>query len=62
MSSESVKRHTGKCFDCDGELELFEFDVRLGTRIMMCQKCGLYHFFKKDFLGSWTFLKVSKKL
>jgi hypothetical protein len=62
MSSEPMKKHTGKCFDCEGQIELVEFDVKKGTRIMQCQKCGLYHFFRKDFFGGWTFLKVSKML
>jgi hypothetical protein len=62
MSSEPMKKHTGRCFDCQGQIELVEFDAEKGTRIMQCQKCGLYHFFRKDFFGGWTFLKVSKKL
>ncbi len=61
MLHEPNRKHTGKCYDCGGELELIEFDVRKGTRIMICQKCGLYHFYNKDFLGGWKLLKVSKK-
>jgi hypothetical protein len=61
MSEEPAKKHTGKCFDCEGQLELIELDVEKGTRIMICQKCGLYHFLKKDFLGGWKLSKVSKK-
>jgi hypothetical protein len=62
MSSEPMKKHTGKCFDCEGQTELVEFDVKTETRIMQCQKCGLYHFLRKDFFGGWTLLKVSKML
>jgi uncharacterized Zn finger protein len=59
MIGEKERRHTGKCYDCDGSLELVEFDIKKGTRIMRCQNCGLFHFYKKDFLGSWKLLKVS---
>lgn len=54
------KKHTGTCFDCGGLLELFEFDIVKDTRIMKCQKCGLCHYYKKDILGRWKLLKVSK--
>jgi hypothetical protein len=60
MSNQPTKKHTGKCYDCEGLLELIELDVEKGTRIMMCQRCGLYHSYKKDFFGSWKLLKVSK--
>ena len=61
MFDEPMKKHTGKCYDCEGQLELVEFDVKKGTRIMKCQVCGLYHFHKKDLFGGWKLLKVSKK-
>lgn len=62
MSDESMKKHTGKCYDCGGLLELVEFDVKKGTRIMKCQECGLYHFHRKELFGGWKLLKVSKML
>lgn len=61
MLNGKSKRHTGKCYDCEGALELVEFDVRKGTRIMRCQECGMYHFQKKDLFGGWKLLKVSKR-
>jgi hypothetical protein len=42
-------------------LELVEFDVQKGTRIMKCQECGLYHFHKKELFGDGSFLKSAKK-
>lgn len=60
VSNETGRRHTGKCYDCGGLLELVEFDVKKGTRIMKCQECGLYHFHKKELFGGWKLLKVSK--
>ncbi|OGD46846.1 hypothetical protein A3K79_03700 [Candidatus Bathyarchaeota archaeon RBG_13_46_16b] len=62
MSDEPMKKHTGKCYDCGGLLELVEFDVKKGTRIMKCQECGLYHFHRKELFGGWKLLKVTKKL
>jgi hypothetical protein len=56
------KRHTGKCYDCDGPLELVESDFKRNTRIMRCQSCGLFHIQKKDFIGNWKLLKVTKNL
>lgn len=52
----------GRCYDCDGSLELFEFDMQKETRIMKCKDCGLFHYYKKDLLGRWKLQKVSKNL
>jgi hypothetical protein len=60
MSNETGRKHTGKCFDCDGSLELVEFDLQKDTKIMKCQQCGLLHHYKKDLLGKWKLLKVAK--
>jgi hypothetical protein len=56
------KRAPGECYDCKGPLKLFEIDMQKGTRIMKCQVCGLYHFYKKDFLANWKLTKVSKEV
>jgi len=61
MTEEKGKKHTGKCFDCDGITELVELDVQKRTKIMRCQNCGLFHFYKKDFLGGWKLLKVARE-
>ena len=60
MDSELEKKHTGNCFDCEGSLELVEFDLKKDTKIMKCQRCGLIHHYKKDLLGRWQLLKVTK--
>jgi len=62
MSEGIGKKHTGKCFDCGGSLELIELDIQKNTRIMRCQSCGLFHFQKKDFFGNWKLLKATKNL
>lgn len=61
-SEGKEKKHTGKCFDCRGPLELVEFDFEKKGRIMRCQECGLFHVYRKDFLGNWKLLKVTKNL
>ncbi|MCL6578539.1 MAG: hypothetical protein K6T73_04020 [Candidatus Bathyarchaeota archaeon] len=60
MVEERYKKHVGKCFDCEGTTELIEMDVQRGTKIMQCQNCGLFHFYKKDFLGGWKLLRVAR--
>ena len=60
MTDEIERRHTGECYDCGGLLELAELDIEKGTRIMKCQNCGLLHYYKKDLLGRWKLLRVSK--
>ena len=57
---EHKRKYTGKCVDCSSILELFELDVRKGTRIMICQNCGLLHHYKKNIVGKWKFLKATK--
>ena len=57
---EQKKKHTGKCVDCGGPLELVELNIQKGTRILRCQKCGLLHNYKKDIFGGWKLLKANK--
>jgi uncharacterized Zn finger protein len=60
MTEGKTRRHTGDCYDCGGPLELFEIDMQKSTKIMACQNCGLFHYYKKDFLGNYKLTKVSK--
>jgi len=60
MAKEEAKKHAGKCYDCGGSLGLFEIDMNKSTKIMLCQSCGLFHFYKKDFIGSYRLTKVSR--
>ncbi len=60
MTEEKARKHTGRCYDCNGPLELFEMNLDKSTKIMLCQNCGLYHFYKKDFIGQYKLTKVSK--
>jgi uncharacterized Zn finger protein len=62
MFEKKHKKHMdeAECYDCGGSLELFEFDMQKETRIMKCKDCGLFHYYKKDLLGRWKLLKVSK--
>ena len=60
MVEEEPKKHTGKCYDCGGPLELFELDIKQSTKVMKCQNCGLFHFYKKDFIGNYKLTKVTK--
>lgn len=60
MSKGTDKRYGGKCIDCGSPLELFELDLAKGRRVMQCTRCGLYHFYKKDFFGKWKLVKAGK--
>ncbi|MEA2089209.1 MAG: hypothetical protein U9O89_00390 [Thermoproteota archaeon] len=60
MTHEEGKRFKGKCIDCGEVLELFELDFKQGRKILQCPKCGLYHFYKKDWLGRWKLVKAGK--
>lgn len=60
VDNETGRKHTGKCFDCEGTLELVEFDLQKDIKIMKCQRCSLVHHYKKDLLGKWKLLKVTK--
>lgn len=54
------KSHVGKCIDCGAVTELFELDIKHGKKILQCPKCGLYHFYKKDWFGRWKLVKAGK--
>jgi len=60
MTEEKTGKHAGKCYDCGGSLELFEIDMKKFTKIMLCRSCGLFHFYKKNFVGNYRLTKVSK--
>jgi len=60
MFEKRERTKVSACYDCQGPLELFEFDMQRNRRIMKCQSCGLFHFYKKDLLGTWKLVKVSK--
>ena len=50
----------GSCCDCNGPLELFEIDLQKSTKIMMCRNCGLFHYYRKDFIGNYKLMKATK--
>ncbi len=54
------RRHTGKCVDCGGVLELYTLDLKKSRRILQCPRCGLYHLYRKDLLGKWKLAKATK--
>ena len=51
----------GNCIDCNGSLTLFEEDFKNKTRVLVCERCGLVHLYKKTFLSGWKLIKVRKK-
>jgi len=58
LEGEKKKKH-GKCVDCGGPTELYEWDVKKGIRILRCQRCGFLHYYKKDILG-WKLIRASR--
>lgn len=58
MSGEDGKAFKGKCAGCGSALELYEIDFEKGRKIMKCIKCGLFHLYKRDFLGKWKLAKA----
>jgi DNA-directed RNA polymerase subunit RPC12/RpoP len=60
MSGKNYRTYSDKCVDCGSPLELYEIDFDKSRRIMQCTQCGLYHFYKKDFLGKWKLVKAGR--
>jgi protein-arginine kinase activator protein McsA len=60
VEDKKTKRHSGTCYDCRAPLELFEIDMQNSTKIMLCRNCGLFHYYKKDFIGNYKLRKASK--
>jgi DNA-directed RNA polymerase subunit RPC12/RpoP len=60
MNEKTKKVSMRKCIDCGSPLELYEVDFDKGRRIMQCKRCGLYHFYKKDFFGKWKLVKAGR--
>ena len=56
----NAETSTSGCYDCGGNLKLYEMDMRKDTKVMRCQGCGLFHLYKRDFFGRWKILKVTK--
>jgi len=62
MKEGQERKYLGKCIDCKGTLELVELDIEGAKKIMQCRDCGLFHIYKKDFLGRYKLVKVTKML
>jgi len=54
------KTKGNKCKNCDYPLEIYEIDFKKNKKMLKCQRCGLYHYYKKDFVGKWKLQKVVK--
>jgi len=44
-SVQENEKHKGKCEGCNGPLELYEVDYEKKTRILICKRCDLLHFY-----------------
>ncbi|MGD8565202.1 MAG: hypothetical protein PVF96_02510 [Candidatus Bathyarchaeota archaeon] len=60
MTVDSEKTYKGKCIDCNSILELYQIDFAKGQRTMQCTHCGLFHFYKKNFVGKWKLIKAGR--
>jgi DNA-directed RNA polymerase subunit RPC12/RpoP len=49
-----------KCVECGADLKLYEIDYEKNRRVLQCPRCGLFHFYKKDFLGRWKLVKAGR--
>ncbi|MGD8506835.1 MAG: hypothetical protein PVF15_09270 [Candidatus Bathyarchaeota archaeon] len=54
------KSKSGKCKGCEYPLEIYEINFKKGRKILRCQRCGLYHYYKKDFVGKWKLQRAVK--
>lgn len=54
------KDKTNRCKNCSYPLEVYEIDFKKNRKILKCQRCGLYHYYKKDFVGKWKLRKAVK--
>jgi transcription elongation factor Elf1 len=60
MTKDKGTKQEGKCYNCGSPLELCEIDLKKSTKVLVCRDCGLFHFYKKDFIGTYKLTKVSK--
>ena len=60
MTHVKATKNTETCYDCGNPLELYEIDMKKSTKILLCKNCGLFHFYKKNFVGNYRLTKVSK--
>lgn len=54
------KQKGNKCTNCGYPLELYEVDFKKNRKMLKCQRCGLYHYYKKDLVGKWKLQKAVK--
>jgi len=60
MNAEADRTYGGECVDCGSPLVLYEADFEKNRQILQCTRCGLYHFYRKDFLGKWKLVKAGR--
>jgi transcription elongation factor Elf1 len=56
----SQKIQTNKCTNCNYPLEVYEIDFKKNRKVLKCQRCGLYHFYKKDLVGRWKLQRAKR--
>lgn len=54
------KAKANRCTSCEYPLEIYEIDFKKSRKILRCQRCGLYHYYKKDLVGKWRLQKAVK--
>ncbi len=54
------KTKANTCTNCNYPLEIYEIDFKKSRKILKCQRCGLYHYYKKDIVGKWRLQKAVK--
>ena len=57
---KTEKKHNGTCYDCGGQLEVIEVNVKKSTKVMKCKTCGLFHLYTKGLVGGWSLRKATK--
>lgn len=60
MDSDAEKTYVGKCVDCGSDMELYDVNYKKRRKIMQCTRCGLYHFYKRSFLGKWKLVEAGR--
>lgn len=58
--NQEVKIQTYKCTNCKYPLQVYHIDFKKYRKVLMCQRCGLYHHYKKNLVGRWKLQRVAK--
>ena len=58
----TIPRASERCVECRSPLKVYDINFQTGLARAQCEKCGLQHNYKKDRLGRWHIVRITRRV